>query len=66
MRTMSNECEMKVMMVQRLDVRMKSAIEERFPVIVKARWEGGGWGSQNFANCLGWGAPGSRNMSNAI
>lgn len=35
MRTMSNECEMKVMMVQRRDVRMKSAIEERFSVIVK-------------------------------
>lgn len=32
---MSNECEMKVMMVQRLEVRMKSAIEERFSMIVK-------------------------------
>lgn len=53
MRTMSNVCEMKVMIVQRLDVRMKSAIEERFPVIFMARWEGGGWRSQNFANCRG-------------
>lgn len=63
MRTMSNECEMKVMMVQRLDVRMKSTIEERLSVIVKARWEGGGWVSQLPIVGL---EPGSRKRSNAI
>lgn len=55
MRTMSNECEMKVMMIQRLDIRMKSAIEERFPVIFMARWEGGGWGKSKFCQLSGWG-----------
>lgn len=61
MRTMSNECEMKVMMVPRLDVRMKSAIEERFP----SDRQGKVVGKSKFCQLSGW-SPGSRNRSNAI
>lgn len=37
MRKMSNECEIKVMMVQRPDVRMKSATEENFSKVGRRR-----------------------------
>lgn len=50
MRTMSNECEMKVMMVQRLDVHMKSAIEENLFNDRQVGKEEGGE-VKIFANC---------------
>lgn len=37
MRKMSNDCEMKVMMVQRPEVRMKSATGEKFSKVGRRR-----------------------------